>query len=185
MWLDLTTKRPGVEVLRYHAQNNLLPFAVPPNAQVVDALEGTPASKAERSSSQWGRRKTGGSAEAAPAGWMVYTRTVELSRLGAAWLGSVSNATATSAYEDTVVALANNTDPLSITAASDNYAGYDKDSVCFVEPMVRSLPGIPSSWPSARPDPHVFAKEVGCYSERRPLECRENPRGICPLAHRA
>ena len=71
---------------------------------------------------------------------MVYTRTVELSRLGAAWLGaSVNNAT-TSAYEDVVVALANTTDPFSIPAAPDHYAGYEKESVCFVEPMVRFTP---------------------------------------------
>ena len=71
---------------------------------------------------------------------MVYTRTVELSRLGAAWLGaSVNNAT-TSAYEDVVVALANTTDPFHIPAAPDHYAGYDKESVCFIEPMVRFMP---------------------------------------------
>jgi hypothetical protein len=110
-----------------------------PRAPVVDALEGAPASKAERSSSRRGRRIPGGSAEAAPAGGMVYTRTVELSRLGAGWLGaSVNNAT--SAYEDVVVALANTTDPFSIPAAPDHYAGYDKESVCFVEPMVRFMP---------------------------------------------
>jgi hypothetical protein len=83
---------------------------------------------------------------------MVYTRTVELSRLGAAWLGaSVNNAT-TSAYEDVVVALANTTDPFSIPAAPDHYAGYEKESVCFVEPMVRFTPRktiLPR--PSARP----------------------------------
>ena len=117
---------------------------------------------------------------------MVYTRTVELSRLGAAWLGaSVNNATATSAYEDVVVALANNTDPFSIPAAPDPYAGYDKESVCFVEPMVRFTPRktlLAALGTSGTP--RFRARKSGVTVNRRPLECRENPRIVCPLARR-
>ena len=116
----------------------------------------------------------------------MYTRTVELSRLGAAWLGaSVNNATATSAYEDVVVALANNTDPFSIPAAPDPYAGYDKESVCFVEPMVRFTPRKTLlAALGASGTPRFRARKSGVTVNRRPLECRENPRIVCPLARR-
>ena len=98
----------------------------------------------------------------------MYTRTVELSRLGAAMARGVGEQRHhIRAYEDVVVALANTTDPFSIPAAPDHYAGYEKESVCFVEPMVRFTPRktiLPR--PSARP-PASRSRVLQCTSSAR------------------
>ena len=71
---------------------------------------------------------------------MVYTRTVELSPLGASWHPAMNNATSL----EHVLAMVNTSnvelDPFpNIPSSVDQYTAYEKDSVCFVEPMVRVL----------------------------------------------
>lgn len=78
----------------------------------------------------------------------MYTRTVELSSLGASqWHPAMNNA---SAFEH-VLALVNASDPFpEVPSGPNHYVAYEKNSVCFVEPMVRDF----TYNRSGRPSPH-------------------------------
>jgi hypothetical protein len=101
---------------------------------------------------------------------MVYTRTVELSQLGAAWLGATVN-NSTYAYHDVLALVTNTTDPFNVPAVPVDYGRYEKHSVCFVEPMVRLTPQTTSPVavePTASPS-NPFA-QLGCYSVHEPRQ---------------